>query len=72
MAGADPIPITGIKNPSIAKLGIACTKFANPITILATFLFFVIKIPSGTPITTAIKTATMVTDCLKLKLNYFL
>ena len=38
MAGTDPIPTTGIKNPNIAKLGIACTRFANPITILANFL----------------------------------
>ena len=46
----------------MAKLGTACTRLAIPITILAIFLFLVIAIPSGTPITTAIKTAIIVPD----------
>ena len=60
IAGVEPIPVSGIKKPSKAKLGIACTKFANPITALASFLWLVINIPRGTPIHTATNTAIIV------------
>jgi hypothetical protein len=52
--GVEPIPKKGTKNPSKAKLGIACTALANPITNEEVEGNFAIKIPNGTPIAIAI------------------
>lgn len=54
MAGGLPVPIKGTRKTSRARLGMVCSAAVIPITISATFLWRVRKIPSGTAMTIAI------------------
>ena len=53
IAGNGPMPNNGIIKPSNAMLGMVCKTPAISNTIPAAFFLFVMKIPSGKPISTA-------------------